>query len=348
VSFIRIFFVCWRISNYKNSYQFVSTSGFVFVSFGGLINIASISEEVKNAKRVVPSALIVSVFFITILYAIVLFVTVGTLCADALRGSLTPVSDAASSFLGKTGYTIITVDLLLSFITTAIAGILFASRYPLALSRDALFPGIVGRIHKRRNTPFVAILLTGVLIIISLFLRLELLVKAASTIILSTYVFSNIAVIVLRESRLQNYMPSFKVPFYPYTQILSIVLFLFLIADVGLDAVEVALGFLFLSVAVYFLYGKKRARREYALLHVIERIRNRELTTDSLELELHDIIHGRDQVVLDLFDHKVKEAEVIDLKGPLEFEDFLRRVSDTLEQKLNIERKILFREILNR
>ena len=81
---------------------------------------------------------------------------------------------------------------------------------------------------------------------------------------------------------------------------------------------------------------------------MIERIRNRELTTDSLELELHDIIHGRDQVVLDLFDHKVKEAEVIDLKGPLEFEDFLRRVSDTLEQKLNIERKILFREILNR
>jgi APA family basic amino acid/polyamine antiporter len=325
-----------------------STSGFVFVSFGGLINIASISEEVKNAKRVVPSALIVSVFFITMLYAMVLFVTVGTLRADALKGSLTPIAEAASSFLGKTGYILITVASLLSFITTAIAGILSASRYPLALSRDALFPGIVGRIHKRRNTPFVAILLTGALIVISLFFRLELLVKAASTIILSTYVFSNIAVIVLRESGLQNYMPSFKAPLYPYTQIVSVGLFVFLIADVGLDAVEIALGFLFLSVAIYFFYGRKRARREYALLHVIERITNRKLTTDSLESELRDIIHERDEVVFDRFDHKVRESEVLDMKGPLEIEDFLRGVSASLEGKMEIDGKTLFNEILNR
>jgi APA family basic amino acid/polyamine antiporter len=325
-----------------------STSGFVFVSFGGLINIASISEEVKNAKRVVPSALIVSVFFITMLYAMVLFVTVGTLRADALKGSLTPIAEAASSFLGKTGYILITVASLLSFITTAIAGILSASRYPLALSRDALFPGIVGRIHKRRNTPYVAILLTGALIVFSLFFRLELLVKAASTIILSTYVFSNIAVIVLRESGLQNYMPSFKAPLYPYTQILSVVLFVFLIADVGLDAVEIALGFLFLSAAIYFFYGRKRAGREYALLHVIERITNRKLTTDSLESELRDIIHERDEVVFDRFDHKVRESEVLDMKGPLEIEDFLRGVSASLEGKLKIEGKTLFKEILNR
>jgi APA family basic amino acid/polyamine antiporter len=325
-----------------------STSGFVFVSFGGLINIASISEEVKNAKRVVPSALIVSVFFITMLYAMVLFVTVGTLRADALKGSLTPIAEAASSFLGKTGYILITVASLLSFITTAIAGILSASRYPLALSRDALFPGIVGRIHKRRNTPFLAILLTGALIVISLFFRLELLVKAASTIILSTYVFSNIAVIVLRESGLQNYMPSFKAPLYPYTQIVSVGLFVFLIADVGLDAVEIALGFLFLSVAIYFFYGRKRARREYALLHVIERITNRKLTTDSLESELRDIIHERDEVVFDRFDHKVRESEALDLKGPLEIEDFIRGVSASLEGKMEIDGKTLFNEILNR
>jgi APA family basic amino acid/polyamine antiporter len=326
----------------------LSTSGFVFISFGGLINIASIAEEVKNAKRTIPAALIASVLCITLLYTAVLFVTVGTLQPDALGSSLTPIADSAARFAGRGGYIIITIASLLAFVTTAIAGILSASRYPLALSRDSLFPAAVGRVTAKRNTPVMAVLLTGGLIIFSLFMRLELLVKAASTIILSSYVFTNLSVIILRESMLQNYRPSFRVPLYPIPQVLSVLLFIFLIADLGLEAFEIVVIFLVLSLAVYFLFGRRRAKREYALLHLVERITSKKLTTDALESELREIIRERDEIVFDRFDNLVQEAEILALEGPMELEPFFRSVSEKAAQRLQMKTETLFKALMER
>jgi APA family basic amino acid/polyamine antiporter len=326
----------------------VSTSGFVFISFGGLINVASIAEEVRNAKRNVPAALISSLVCITLLYTAVIFVAVGTLQTVELKSSLTPIADSAARFAGRAGYLVITVASLFAFVTTAIAGMLSASRYPLALSRDSLFPETVGRVSVRRNTPVTAILLTGGLILFSLFLRLELLVKAASTIILSSYVFTNIAVIILRESSLQNYRPSFRAPLYPIPQIVSVLLFIFLIIDLGLDAFEIAAILLLLSLAVYFFYGRKRAKREYALLHLIERITNKKLTTDALESELRDIIRERDEIVADRFDDLVQDAEVMAFEVPMELETFFSSVSEKAAAKLHMNGEALNRALMER
>jgi mannitol/fructose-specific phosphotransferase system IIA component (Ntr-type) len=326
----------------------LSTSGFVFISFGGLINIATIAEEVRNAKRNIPAALITSVLCITLVYAAVLFVMVGTLPSEQLGSSFTPIADSAARFAGRAGYLVITIASLLAFVTTAIAGILSASRYPLALSRDSLFPAAVGRVRPKRGTPVTAVLLTGGLIVISLFLKLELLVKTASTIILSSYVFTNLGVIILRESALQNYRPSFRTPLYPVPQVLSILLFVFLIFDLGLDAIEIALILLLLSLAVYFFYGRKRAKREYALLHLIERITSRKLTTDSLESELRDIIRERDDIVFDRFDGLVQDAEVLAFEDPMELEDFFRAVSERAAAKVAMKGEALYRALLER
>ena len=50
---------------------------------------------------------------------------------------------------------------MLAFVSTANAGLLAASRYPLGLSRDGLFPGFLGRVSKRSGTPPFAIIATG-------------------------------------------------------------------------------------------------------------------------------------------------------------------------------------------
>ncbi|MHC4525687.1 MAG: APC family permease, partial [Planctomycetota bacterium] len=57
----------------------LSTAGFVFVAYGGLLNVASISEEVINPKRHIPLGFLLSVLVITVLYTIVLIITVGVM-----------------------------------------------------------------------------------------------------------------------------------------------------------------------------------------------------------------------------------------------------------------------------
>jgi amino acid transporter/mannitol/fructose-specific phosphotransferase system IIA component (Ntr-type) len=314
----------------------LSTAGFVFVSFGGLLTVASVAEEVKNPARNVPLGLLAAVIVVTMLYTLLLIVTIGVLPADTLRNSLTPVADAAKQFTGQAGYIVITIAAMLAFITTANAGMMSASRYPLALSEDKLLPTWISRMHPRFQTPIAAVIITGGLIIASLFLPLEILVKAASTVVLTANVLANLAVIILRESRLQNYQPTFKSPLYPWVQGGGIVLFVFLIVDMGYETIEISAGLVIAGILLYLFYGRKRVQQEYALLHLIERITSRQLTSHDLEAELRDILHQRDEVIHDPFDRLVASAPVIDVQHCLEREAMFAEIAERLTEEISL------------
>ncbi|MHC4289526.1 MAG: amino acid permease [Planctomycetota bacterium] len=312
----------------------LSTTGFVFVAYGGLLNVASISEEVKNPKRNIPLGFLLSVFVITILYTIVLVITIGVMDPEQLSGSLSPIADAARQLTGTGGYILVTVAAFMAFITTANAGIMSASRYPLALSRDKLIPKVAGIVHKRYNTPVFAVGLTSVFIFCALLLDIELLVKAASAVILTANVLAATAVIIMRHSKVVNYQPSFQVPFYPYLPIVGMIFFIILIVDMGLASIEISLGLLTASVCMYIFYGRKQAQIEYALLHLIEQVTAKELTTHALESELLDILHQRDEVIHDPFDGIVKQAPVLDIDGPMDRKEFFETISNTFSPYL--------------
>ena len=203
----------------------LGTAAFVFISFGGLLDVTSVAEEVKNPKRNIPTSLISSVLVVAVVYALVLVAVVGILPAGELCKSLTPVADAAKKIMGMPGYIAITIAAGLAFLTTGNAGIMSASRYPLALSRDEHIPQFMSKVNKRFKTPITSIAITGILIILSLTLNLKTLVEVASTVILTKYILVNAAVIIFRSSKVQNYKPSFKAPLYPFIQITSIILF---------------------------------------------------------------------------------------------------------------------------
>ncbi|HAS79801.1 MAG TPA: amino acid permease-associated protein [Fusobacteriaceae bacterium] len=302
----------------------ISTAAFIFVSFGGLLKVASISEEVKNPKVNIPKGMISSISVITLVYAATLFVTVGVLPGKDLANSLTPIADAARILAGKPGYVVLTIASLLAFISTANAGIMAASRYPLAMSRDKLFPSFVGKVNKKFKTPTVAIISTGILIISSLLLPLETLAKTASAVILMTYVLTNLSVIIIRESNLSNYRPSFMAPLYPWIQIFTIFVFSYFIAKLGVSAIESSLGLVLISLGIYFTYGKKNSSKEYALLHLLIRITDNLKLGHNLESELRDIIHQRDDVELTEFDKIVMEAPIVDLKDSINLKELIK------------------------
>ncbi|MCD4651444.1 MAG: amino acid permease, partial [Candidatus Cloacimonetes bacterium] len=145
-----------------------ASAGFIFISFGGLLKVASISEEVKNPKKNIPLGMIVSVITVTIIYTLILIVTVGILPAHKLTNSITPIADAAKNIAGTPGFIILSIAALIAFITTANAGIMAASRYPLALSRDNLLPEAMGKVSKKFKTPATSIIITGLFIVLAL------------------------------------------------------------------------------------------------------------------------------------------------------------------------------------
>ncbi len=325
-----------------------STAGFVFVSFGGLLKVASIAEEVKDPGRVVPLGMILSLVIVTVVYMFVVFVTVGVLDAGALSGSLMPISDGAGAFMGKWGRIILSIAAALAFISTANAGIMAASRYLFASSRDGLIPAVFGRISPRFRTPYAAIFATGLFMAAALFMKLEFLVKAASSVLIMTYLFSCLSVIVLRESRLQNYQPRFRGPLYPFVQIAGIIGFGFLLFEMGREVLLINAILVVVGLFIYWFYGRIMTNREYALLHLIERITAKELTTYSLESELKEIIRERDDIVKDRFDHLVEDATVLDMDKHISAAEFFEIVSESLAGRLKLEPSQLVQKLEER
>ncbi len=325
-----------------------SVAGFVFVSFGGLLKVSSMSEEVKNPKKDIPLGLIASILSIIILYSLLLIVTVGVSANKGLASSNSPIADAAKIFMGQPGFIALLIAGMFAFVTTANAGIMSASRYPMALSRDKLLPGFISHVNKRLNTPIFSIIITGLFITASLFMPLDFLVKAASAVILMTYILANISVIILRESKIQNYKPSFKSPLYPWIHIIGIIFFIILLIDIQGKAKILSLIGVGLGAILYFLYGRKKSMKEFALLHLIARITDNEIKHNELENELREVLHQRDDVTHDEIDTIIKNAKYLNIEKKMDVKEFFKKVSQILSSDLDMTEKTIYNLLLKR
>jgi amino acid transporter/mannitol/fructose-specific phosphotransferase system IIA component (Ntr-type) len=333
---------------YSGNLKIFSTAGFVFISYGGLLKIASVAEEIKNPGKNIIKGMLISIILVVVMYSLMLLVVVGVLSNTELSGSLTPIANAAQKFMGKTGMYMMQLAAITAFISTANAGLLAASRYPLALSRDKLLPEFLDKVSEKYKSPYSSLLVTAGFMIITLFLNLDVLIKVASTVLIMTYILSNFSVIILRESKLQNYRPIFKSPLYPWVQFIGIIGFVFLLIEMGLLAISISLGLIVFGLFVYLSYGRKSQIKEYAFLHLIGRMLNKRLTTNKLQTELKNVILERDEVVLDFFDKLVKESIVLDLQEEITFNEVLAIFSDKISDKYQINKDDISHAFLER
>jgi len=321
-----------------------ATAGLVFVSYGGLTKIACVAEEVKNPGRNIPLGMFLAFVTVGLLYFLVIFVTIGLVTPTELSHSRTPISLGAGHFLGTAGVVIMAIGALLAFISTANAGIMTASRDPMAMSRDELLPGFFQKVNLRFGTPHFSIIFTsGFMLVVILFLGLENLVKTASTMKILLFGFVNLSLIIMRESKIQNYQPKFRAPLYPWLQIVAIVGYGFLIVEMGSLPLRITAIFLVCGFLWYWIYARIRVARESALIHIIERITARELTSYTLETELKHILRERDEIIEDRFDHLIKDSVVLDIEKSMDMEEFFKKVTDALAEKLGMPPEMLFR-----
>ncbi|MEA2096185.1 MAG: amino acid permease [Candidatus Cloacimonadota bacterium] len=329
------------------------TSGLIFVSYGGLTKIASVAEEVKNPSRNIPLGMISAFTIVTIAYVVVVFVTVGTLGDKLLLPapklySLTPISDGAAIFAGKPGMYLLSIAALLAFFSTANAGIMAASRNPMAMSQDKLLPSFFGKVNKKHQTPVNAILFTSGFMILVIFLPLETLVKTASTMMLLLFIFVNISVIIMRESGIQNYRPKFKSPLYPWLQILAVLAYTFLIIEMGVMPLILTFVLIITGLAMYWFYGRIRSNKESALFQLVKRIKAKDLVTTSLETELKEIIRERDNITKDRFDELIERAVILDIDKAISKEEFFHIIADKVCVNINKSSDYFYEKLLER
>ena len=294
----------------------IPTAGLVVVSYVGITQIASVAEEVRHPERNIPLAMFLAFATALVVYSVGTAVMVGVLSADTLArdgGDLAPVATVAGILVGPWGMILMTGAAVLAFSSVANAGILSASRYPLAMSRDHVLPRFLSRIHTF-GTPVYAIYAT-VAMILALVLLFDAtkIAKLAGAFQLMMFALSCLAVIVMRESHIESYDPGYRSPFYPWLQILGVLVPFWLIVQMGVLPSLFTAGLITFGAVWYTYYARDRVQREGAIYHVFERLgRQRDI---GLNRELRQILKEKGLREADPFEQVVTTAETIDTPG---------------------------------
>lgn len=312
----------------KGADTVVSMVGVVLISYMGLTKVVSVAEEIRNPERNIPLGILLALATAVLIYMTGLAVMIGVVPAEKLANTYTPAALAAEIFAGQAGMIAISIAAIASFLSVANAGILSASRYPLAMGRDHIFPKVFRQLG-RFGTPMPAIFATVVLIVLEVILLDPLVIaKYAGTLQLLLFATIAAAVIVMRESHLASYDPGFKVPLYPWVPLIGIALCITAIVLLGWVPVIFAAGMIVISVLWFQLYAASKIDRYGAIYHVFARLGEHRF--DPLDTELRGIIKDKGLRPDDPFEKTIARARVIEAQPDVTFEGLATLAAEAL------------------
>ena len=133
-------------------------------AFTGFEAILVNTGEVKNPKKTIPFALIVSMLIVATFYLLIQLVCMGTL--PDLAHSDKPLAEAAFQFSGTWGGGLISLGAFFSILGTLHSIVLIGSRIPFAMSKKGQLPKIFGKLHHKTAIPNLSIVLFSLLVLI--------------------------------------------------------------------------------------------------------------------------------------------------------------------------------------
>ena len=325
----------------------VATAGLVTVSYMGLTKVASVAEEIRNPERNIPLGMFLAFGTAVFVYTVGTAVMVGVVSADVLArdgGDLTPVATVADALVGNWGMILMTAAAVLAFSSVANAGILSASRYPLAMSRDNVLPSLFSKIQGQ-GAPIYSVLVTvGLILSFVLVFEASGVAKLAGAFQLMMFALSCLAVIVMRESRIESYDPRFRSPFYPWLHILGVLAPFWLIVEMGILPSVFTAGLITFGAMWYNYYARDRVDREGAIYHVFERLgRQRD---EGLDRELRQIMKEKGLRDADPFEEVVTAASIIDTPAGTGFRKVIWEASAHLAEACDVSAKELAEDFL--
>ncbi len=209
--------------------------------------------ETKNPEKTMPFALITALVFSAILFIIIQLVAIGTL--PGLADSKTPLADSASGFMGAFGGAFIAIGALISVLGNLNGGFLAASRLPYAMAENNELPKVFAKVHERTRTPYVAIIVTGaVILIMTIFTNFFSAVTIATITRLLVYATTCLALPVFRQ-RKDVPEAKFRAPLGILAAVLALGLIAWLLGNVdfkkeGLPIVIAAV----IGIVIYYSY----------------------------------------------------------------------------------------------
>ncbi|MBS3146213.1 amino acid permease [Candidatus Woesearchaeota archaeon] len=236
----------------------ITTVALIFFAYIGFEDIVNVSEEVKNAKKVVPKALVYSLIISTVLYILVSTIAIGVVGWEKLASSKAPLTEVVSMKIPQAGV-LMSIIALFATSNTVLILLIVGSRVLYGMSKQKTLPKSFAKIG-RTGTPYIGVILVALTTIIAAsFGNLGFVASLTDLGIFIAYFFVNMSLLKLRYSK-TKYKRTFKSPSignFPILAVLGAITCVIMFFYFELKVWLVEIGALLVGFLIYKFYNKK-------------------------------------------------------------------------------------------
>jgi amino acid transporter len=234
-------------------------------NYGGYNNVCNIAEEIRDPRRTVPRAIVVSIALVVALYVVMSTVIIGVIPwteAQQTRAIASVFIERtfADATAGHAAAVVMTALVLFVTASSLFGVILGYSRIPFAAAREGQFFRVFARVHPTGHFPHVSLVTLGAMAIPFCFFTLGQIVNWLILVqIVSQFIWQCAGVILLHRYRKDVPQP-FRMWLYPIPAIVALVLWTYVFVSAPASGVLFALGFVAAGVIAYFIFSAASAR----------------------------------------------------------------------------------------
>lgn len=233
-------------------------------AYDGVVPASSVFGEVRDPARTLPRALIAGVLAVTVIYLGTNAALLYVMPVSAVASSKLVAAEAMRAIAGQTGASVVAGAVLLTTFGALASAALCDPRVVFATAQEGLFFRAVGRVHPRFETPYVAVLLSGVLAVAGIWARsLE---QLAAQFVLGLWPFYGLMIVALlrlRATRPTAERP-YRVPLYPWVPLGCIAGSLVLLVGSFIELPGVSalnMGLIAVAFPIYFAWQALKRRQ---------------------------------------------------------------------------------------
>jgi amino acid transporter len=233
----------------------------------GYYDVCYIGDEVKAPGKVIPRSIIISVFAVALIYFLINLSIIGVIpWREFVPAEAHPdradfiVSIFMEKIYGSKVASLFTMMILWTAFGSVFALLLGYSRIPYAAAQDGYFFKIFGRLHPRKNFPYVSLIVMGLVAIVCSFFPLGMVIEALITTRIIVQFMGQIGAVALLRRRAPDLARPYRIWLYPLPLVIAYVGWLFIFATAEMQTKLFGLGTLVLGVVFFLIWSAGTGR----------------------------------------------------------------------------------------
>ncbi len=236
---------------------------FVLWAYGGWEEVAGVAEEMENPQKTFPRAVALGLLTVTLLYLLINSIYLYYLPLPVMQKTDLVAAGTMEQIAPGLGIRIVAFMVMASTLGALNGFILTGGRFVMAVGRDHHLFRKLGEVSDKQGTPAFALVFTSLIALVLIWTKtLNSIVQYTAAVTYLFFVGIGVSLILFRR-RYPHSPTTFRVPGYPITPIIFMVLYAALATNAFFAKPEEAalgVGIAILGLAVFF-WSKARSKQ---------------------------------------------------------------------------------------